>query len=251
MAAAAGRVSCDTLIGVWVLLGSLGSCAIANATEGTPKAWWVMAIGAFVGHEMGHGFDDQGIIYDSQGWMRNWWSDEALKRFHARTQALVEQYDAFSPYPGVNVNGKLTLGENLGDLSGVEASYAAYKKYTAKHGEPPVINGLVESLQGLLRNGMKRPSMRQEVVTILGNIGPRSEPAVPQLIELLQTKVPDSTCEAAATALGKIGKEAKGAVDHLILLLANGRTSRIVRSSILVAPPCERVLPKFSVLVVL
>src|SRR5207302_1423109 len=69
---------------------------------------------------------------------------------------------------------------------------------------PPVINSLVGSLQERLRNGMKRPSMRQEVVTILGNIGSRSEQAVPQLIELLQTRVPDNTCEAAATTLGKI-----------------------------------------------
>ena len=93
----------------------------------------------------------------------------------------------------------------------------------------PVINGLVSSLQAQLRNGTKRPSLRHEVATILGNIGPRSEPAVPQLIELLQTRIPDSTCQAAATALGKIGKEAKGAVDQLIVLLANGRTSRIVQ----------------------
>jgi len=93
----------------------------------------------------------------------------------------------------------------------------------------PVINGLVKSLQDQLRNGMKRPSSRQEVATILGNIGSRSEPAVPQLIELLQTRTPDSTCEAAATALGKIGKEAKGAVDQLIVLLSNGRTGRIVQ----------------------
>ncbi len=93
----------------------------------------------------------------------------------------------------------------------------------------PVIHSLVRSLQDQLRNGMKRPSARQEVATILGNIGARSEPAVPQLIELLQTRVPDSTCEAAATALGKIGKEAKGAIDQLIVLLSNGRTGRIVQ----------------------
>ena len=91
------------------------------------------AIGAIVGHEMGHGFDDQGIIYDSHGRMRNWWSEDALKRFHARTQALVDQYDAFSPYPGVHVNGRRTIGENVADLSGVSLAYRAYHMYLVGH----------------------------------------------------------------------------------------------------------------------
>ena len=100
------------------------------------------AIGAVIGHEMGHGFDDEGRKFDPKGALRDWWTPEAAKAYSTRTDALVKQYSGFSPYPGVNVNGKLTLGENLGDLSGVEASYAAYKRYTAKHGEPPVIDGL-------------------------------------------------------------------------------------------------------------
>jgi endothelin-converting enzyme/putative endopeptidase len=100
------------------------------------------AIGAVIGHEMGHGFDDEGRKFDPKGALRDWWSADAAKAYATRTDKLVAQYNGFSPYPGVNVNGKLTLGENLGDLSGVEASYAAYKKYTAKHGEPPVIDGL-------------------------------------------------------------------------------------------------------------
>src|SRR4051794_29678586 len=100
------------------------------------------AIGAVIGHEMGHGFDDEGRKFDPKGALRDWWSPEAAKAYATRTDKLVAQYSGFSPYPGVNVNGKLTLGENLGDLSGVEASYAAYQKYVAKHGEPPVIDGL-------------------------------------------------------------------------------------------------------------
>ena len=100
------------------------------------------AIGAVIGHEMGHGFDDEGRKFDPKGNLRDWWSADAAKLYSQRTDALVKQYDAFSPFPGVNLNGKLTLGENLGDLSGVEAAYAAYKKYTAKHGEPAVIDGL-------------------------------------------------------------------------------------------------------------
>lgn len=104
------------------------------------------AIGAIVGHEMGHGFDDQGIIYDSQGRMRNWWSDDALQQFHSRTQALVEQYDAFSPYPGVHVNGQRTIGENIADLSGVSLAYRAYHMYLADH--PCVGRGAADGLTG-------------------------------------------------------------------------------------------------------
>jgi putative endopeptidase len=100
------------------------------------------AIGAVIGHEMGHGFDDQGRKFDAKGQLRDWWSPNAVKNYSARTATLVKEYDAFSPYTGVNVNGQLTLGENLGDLSGVEAAYVAYKKYVAQHGQPPVIDGL-------------------------------------------------------------------------------------------------------------
>jgi putative endopeptidase len=91
------------------------------------------AIGAIVGHEMGHGFDDQGIIYDSQGRIRDWWSRTALAEFHRRAQGLVEQYDAFSPYPDLHVNGKNTLGENIADLSGLLLAYRAYHLYLADH----------------------------------------------------------------------------------------------------------------------
>lgn len=91
------------------------------------------AIGAIIGHEMGHGFDDQGIIYDSQGRLRNWWSEAALKSFHDRADALADQYDAFSPYDGVHVNGRQTIGENIADLSGVSLGYRAWQMYVADH----------------------------------------------------------------------------------------------------------------------
>src|SRR5881398_3740856 len=81
------------------------------------------AIGAIIGHEMGHGFDNEGRKFDPKGKLRDWWSADAAKAFTAKTDALVKQYNGFTPFPGVNVNGKLTLGENLGDLSGVENAY--------------------------------------------------------------------------------------------------------------------------------
>jgi predicted metalloendopeptidase len=84
-------------------------------------------IGAVIGHEMGHGFDDQGAKYDSKGVLRNWWAPEDLASFKKKTDALADQYSGYEPLPGVKVNGKLTLGENIGDLGGVNVAYKAYQ----------------------------------------------------------------------------------------------------------------------------
>ena len=84
-------------------------------------------IGAAIGHEIGHGFDDQGSQYDGSGNLRNWWTDLDRKEFEARTGKLVAQYDSFYPVEGEHVNGKLTLGENIGDLGGLSIAFKAYK----------------------------------------------------------------------------------------------------------------------------
>ena len=98
-------------------------------------------IGAVIGHEMGHGFDDQGSKYDATGNLRNWWTEEDLAEFSARTKILIEQYNNYEVFEGLNVNGELTLGENIGDLSGVTIAYKAYK--TSLNGkEAPIIDGL-------------------------------------------------------------------------------------------------------------
>ncbi len=100
------------------------------------------AIGAIIGHEMGHGFDDQGSQFGPTGKFENWWTDSAKKAFGERTAALVAQYDGYEAVPGTKIQGKLTLGENIGDLGGVEAAYGAFQKYQAEHGKAPVIGGL-------------------------------------------------------------------------------------------------------------
>jgi putative endopeptidase len=100
------------------------------------------AIGAIIGHEIGHGFDDQGRQFDPTGRIRDWWTPAAAAQFEARAKRFGEQYDSYEPIPGTKINGKLTMGENIGDLGGLEMAYAAYKRYTAQHGEPPVIGGL-------------------------------------------------------------------------------------------------------------
>jgi predicted metalloendopeptidase len=97
-------------------------------------------IGAVIGHEISHGFDDQGRKFDGKGVLRDWWTAEDNTRFQGHAGELVDQYAAFSPLPGMNVNGQLTLGENIGDLSGLSVSYKAYR--LALDGQPaPVIDG--------------------------------------------------------------------------------------------------------------
>jgi putative endopeptidase len=99
------------------------------------------AIGAVIGHEIGHGFDDQGRKSDGDGRLRDWWTEEDAARFQIRADALVEQYNGYSPIPGMHVNGELTLGENIGDLGGVEIAHVAYG--LSLGGKPaPVIDGL-------------------------------------------------------------------------------------------------------------
>jgi len=98
-------------------------------------------IGAVIGHEMGHGFDDQGSKYDANGNLNNWWTEADLAAFKKRTNALVAQYDNYQAFEDLHVNGKLTLGENIGDLSGLSIAYKAYQ--TSLNGEEaPVIDGL-------------------------------------------------------------------------------------------------------------
>jgi putative endopeptidase len=98
-------------------------------------------IGAVIGHETGHGFDDQGSKWDEAGRLRDWWTPTDRKEFEKRGAALAAQYSRFEPLPGFKVNGKLTLGENIADLSGLTISYAAY--HLSLNGKPaPVIDGL-------------------------------------------------------------------------------------------------------------
>ncbi|WP_417446880.1 M13 family metallopeptidase [Kangiella sp.] len=98
-------------------------------------------IGAVIGHEMGHGFDDSGSQYDGDGKLRNWWTEKDLTEFTKRTDQLVAQYNNFTVLDGVHVNGEFTQGENIGDLGGLTIAYKAYQ--LSKDGKPaPVIDGM-------------------------------------------------------------------------------------------------------------
>jgi putative endopeptidase len=98
------------------------------------------AIGAVIGHEIGHGFDDQGRKSDGAGNLSDWWTADDAKAFEERASKLGAQFEVLSPFEGAKVNPKLTMGENIGDLSGLAQAYRAYR-ISLKGKEPPVIDG--------------------------------------------------------------------------------------------------------------
>jgi putative endopeptidase len=129
------------------------------------------AIGAVIGHEIGHGFDDQGRRFDATGRLRDWWTAETDRRFTERTTRLREQYNSYAAIPGLNINGQLTMGENIGDVGGLEMAYAAYRRYVAQHGEPRVIDGLTGDQRFFLafaqawRSNVREGALRERVLT--------------------------------------------------------------------------------------
>ena len=123
------------------------------------------AIGAVIGHEIGHGFDDQGRLYDATGKLRDWWTADSAKAYGVHTAALAKQYDSYEPIPGVHIKGELTLGENIGDLGGLEVAYEAYHRYVAKHGEPAVIGGLTGDQRFFIAYAYSWQNKQREGVT--------------------------------------------------------------------------------------
>ena len=119
-----------------------------------------------IGHEMGHGYDDQGRQYDARGRLRDWWTPATARLYTVQADRLAAQFDTYEPIPGTHIKGRLTLGENLADLGGLETAYAAYRRYVARHGEPPVLNGFTgdqrfflayaQAWQGKSREGAQR-----------------------------------------------------------------------------------------------
>ncbi|MDQ3016481.1 MAG: M13 family metallopeptidase, partial [Bacteroidota bacterium] len=98
-------------------------------------------IGAVIGHEITHGFDDQGSRFDKEGNYKEWWTTDDRDKFAAHTAQLVEQFDAYKPFDDLPLNGTFTLGENIADLGGLSVAYDALQLYYKRHGTPPVIDG--------------------------------------------------------------------------------------------------------------
>jgi putative endopeptidase len=128
------------------------------------------AIGAVIGHEISHGFDDQGSKYDADGTLRSWWTDQDRAAFEQRVSALGAQYDTYEPLPGMHVNGKLTMGENIGDLSGLTIALKAY--HLSLGGKtPPVLDGFTGDQRAFLafaqvwRSKSRDGALRQQVLS--------------------------------------------------------------------------------------
>src|SRR5262249_55283901 len=98
-------------------------------------------MGAVIGHEISHGFDDQGSKYNPKGNLQDWWTQEDAKNFKERTQCVSDQFDGFEVEPGLHQNGKLVLGESIADLGGLTISYAAYQKSLEGKARPKDLDG--------------------------------------------------------------------------------------------------------------
>ncbi|HET7300336.1 MAG TPA: M13 family metallopeptidase [Oleiagrimonas sp.] len=160
-------------------------------------------IGAVIGHESSHGFDDQGSQFDGNGNRQNWWTKQDQAKFKARTGKLVKQFDAYTPLPGVHVNGQLTLGENIGDLGGLNAAYDALQ--TALKDNPKEANAKIDGMtedQRFFLNWARvwRENMRPQMVKLLVSANPHA-PAqfraigapsnMPQFAQAFQCKAGD------------------------------------------------------------
>ncbi len=135
-----------------------------------PAALDYGAIGATIGHEVSHSFDDSGALFDSKGRLRNWWTPEDFKHFKASGEQLAAQYDNYRPFPDLAVNGKLTLGENIADLAGLTAAYEAYRRSLG--GKPaPNADGFTGdqlffiSYAQSWREKVREPALRNQLLT--------------------------------------------------------------------------------------
>ena len=128
------------------------------------------AIGSVIGHEISHSFDNNGALFDSTGALRNWWTPADFKRFQQAGDALAAQYDTYEALPGLHVNGKLTLGENIADVAGLSAAYDAYK-HSLNGKEAPVIQGYSGDQRFFIAYGqawatkMRDEQLRQRIAT--------------------------------------------------------------------------------------
>lgn len=128
-------------------------------------------IGGVIGHEISHGFDDSGSRYNADGNLVDWWTAEDLKQFSALTGALAAQYSALEPLPGTFVDGKFTLGENIGDLGGVNAAYDGLQLYLKENGNPGLIDGYTPeqrffiSWSTIWRSKMRDEALKNQVKT--------------------------------------------------------------------------------------
>jgi endothelin-converting enzyme/putative endopeptidase len=131
------------------------------------------AIGVVIGHEISHGFDDQGAQYDAQGRLRNWWTDEDLAKFQERGACVVRQFDGYFIEPELHHNGKLVLGESIGDLAGARIAYRAYERSREGKGPEPTVDGFSPAQQFFIAWGQFRgDAIRPETQRLMIQVDP-------------------------------------------------------------------------------
>lgn len=135
-----------------------------------PAALNYGSVGAIIGHEISHSFDSTGALFDDQGRLRNWWTDADFAHFKAATAALARQFDTYKPFPDLAVRGQQTLGEDIADLAGLQASLDAY--HLSLGGKPaPVVDGYTGDQQFFLafaqswRAKFREAALRQRILT--------------------------------------------------------------------------------------
>lgn len=143
-----------------------------------PKAMNFGAMGMVMGHELSHGFDDQGRKFDGDGVMREWWAPEVATRYDERTQCIVDTFDAIEIQPGVKLKGELTLGENIADFGGIKQAFMAYKAWAAESGgEPPIVDGLTNEQLLFVAYAQSWCTLSSpEIDALLATIDPHSPP---------------------------------------------------------------------------
>ena len=145
-----------------------------NFIPGAEDAYNYGTIGSTIGHEIGHGFDDQGSKYDGDGNLLSWWTDQDREQFEARTKGLVEQFSKFEALPGLFVNGELTLGENIGDLGGTAIALQAYRM-SLNDVPSPVMDGFTGEQRFFLGNAQSsRIKWRDQILEIIVKTDPHS-----------------------------------------------------------------------------
>ena len=128
-------------------------------------------IGAGIGHEITHGFDDQGSQFDGEGNLKNWWAESDLEKFRAKGKAYADQFSAYEPLPGVFVQGEFTLGENIGDLAGLTIAFDGLQRYFKQHGRPDKIDNLTPeerffmSFGTIWRTKSRDETLRTQILT--------------------------------------------------------------------------------------
>ena len=145
-----------------------------NFLPNADNAYNYGTIGTTIGHEIGHGFDDQGSKYDGDGNLKSWWTEQDRANFEARTKSLVSQFNKFEPLPGLFVNGELTLGENIGDLGGTAIALKAYR-LSLQGKSSPVLDGFTGEERFFIGNAQSsRLKWRNQIMELIVKTDPHS-----------------------------------------------------------------------------